>query len=87
MSTFLSPFTNRRGDEYGGSLENRARFMAEIIDALRREVGPEKLVIIRLSGIELMDEYGGNSEDEYMEIMRIAADHGVDMISMVVGWH
>lgn len=87
MSTFLSPFTNRRKDEYGGSLENRARFMVEIIDAMRKAIGHEKLVIIRLNGTELMDEYGGNSEDECMEIMRIAADCGVDMISMVIGWH
>lgn len=87
ISTFLSPFTNKRRDEYGGSLENRARFMVEIIDALRREVGPEKLIIIRLNGTELMDEYGGNSEDECMEIMRIAADHRVNMISIGIGWH
>ncbi|MFH0730286.1 MAG: FAD-dependent oxidoreductase [Pseudomonadota bacterium] len=87
MSTFLSPFTNRRTDEYGGTVEKRARFMVEIIQALRKAVGPEKLVIIRLNGTELMDEFGGNSEDSCLEIMRIAADCGVDMISMVIGWH
>lgn len=87
MSCFLSPFTNKRTDEYGGSVEKRARFMVEIIEALRKAVGPEKLVIIRLNGTELMDEYGGNTVEECMEIMRIAADCGVDMISMVVGWH
>lgn len=87
MSCFLSPFTNMRTDEYGGTVEKRARFMVEIIEALRKAVGPERLVIIRLNGTELMDEYGGNSEDECMEIMRIAAGCGVDMISMVIGWH
>ena len=87
MSTFLSPFTNKRTDEYGGSVEKRARFMVEIIQALRKAVGPEKLVIIRLNGTELMDEFGGNSEESCLEIMRIAADCGVDMISMVIGWH
>ncbi|VBB46142.1 NADH:flavin oxidoreductase [uncultured Desulfatiglans sp.] len=87
MSTFLSPFTNKRTDEYGGTLEKRARFMVEILDALRKAVGPDRLVIIRLNGTELMDEYGGNSNDECIEIMRIAADRGVDMISMVIGWH
>src|SRR5208283_491943 len=87
MSCFLSPFTNKRTDEYGGSLEKRARFMVEIIDALRKAVGPDKLVIIRLNGSELMDEFGGNKEDQCVEIMRIAADCGVDMISMVIGWH
>lgn len=87
MSCFLSPFTNQRTDEYGGSVEKRARFMVEIIEALRKAVGPDRLVIIRLNGTELMDEYGGNSEDECIEIMKIAADCGVDMISMVIGWH
>ena len=87
MSTFLSPFTNKRTDEYGGSVEKRARFMVEILQALRKAVGPEKLVIIRLNGTELMDEYGGNSEESCLEIMRIASDCGVDMISMVIGWH
>jgi 2,4-dienoyl-CoA reductase (NADPH2) len=87
MSCFLSPFTNKRTDEYGGSLEKRARFMVEIIDALRKAVGPDKLVIIRLNGTELMDEFGGNKQDQCMEIMRIAADCNVDMISMVIGWH
>ena len=87
MSCFLSPFVNKRTDEYGGTLEKRARFMVEIIQALRSAVGKEKLVIIRLNGTELMDEFGGNSEDECVEIMKIAADCGVDMISMVIGWH
>lgn len=87
MSTFLSPFTNKRTDEYGGSHGKRARFMIEIIQALRKAVGPDKLVIIRLNGTELMDEFGGATEDECIENMRIAADLGVDMISMVIGWH
>jgi 2,4-dienoyl-CoA reductase (NADPH2) len=87
MSTFLSPFTNRRNDEYGGTVEKRARFMVEIIQAMRKAVGPEKLVIIRLNGTELMSDFGGNSEESCLEIMRIAADTGVDMISMVIGWH
>lgn len=87
MSCFLSPFTNKRTDEYGGSVEKRARFMVEILEALRKAVGPERLVIIRLNGTELMDEYGGNAVEECMEIMKIAAACGVDMISMVIGWH
>ncbi|MBI5586629.1 MAG: FAD-dependent oxidoreductase [Deltaproteobacteria bacterium] len=87
MSCFLSPFTNKRTDAYGGSVEKRARFMVEIIQALRQAVGPERLVIIRLNGTELMDEYGGNTEEECLEIMRIASVSGVDMISMVIGWH
>lgn len=87
MSCFLSKFVNKRTDEYGGTLEKRARFMVEIIQALRKTVGPDRLVVIRLNGTELMDEFGGNTEDECIEIMKIAADSGVDLISMVIGWH
>jgi 2,4-dienoyl-CoA reductase (NADPH2) len=87
MSCFLSPFTNTRTDEYGGSVDKRSRFMVEILEALRKAVGPDRLVIIRLNGTELMDEYGGNTVEECMEIMKIAAGCGVDMISMVIGWH
>lgn len=87
LSCFLSPFTNKRTDEYGGTLEKRARFMVEVLQSMRRAIGPDMLLIIRLNGTELMDEYGGNTEDECLEIMRIAADCGVDMISTVIGWH
>lgn len=87
LANFLSPFTNRRDDEYGGSLKNRARFMVELLQSLRSVIGGEKLLIIRLNGEELMDEYGGNSLSDCIEFMRIAEDTGVDMISVVVGWH
>jgi len=87
LADFLSPFTNRRDDEFGGSLENRARFMVELLKAIRGVIGDERLLIVRLNGEELMDEFGGNSLRDCMEFMKIAEDAGVDMISVVVGWH
>jgi 2,4-dienoyl-CoA reductase (NADPH2) len=85
LANFNSRFTNQRTDEYGGSIGNRGRFMRELIDAIKQAT-PENPLVIRLSGAELMDQWGGNSEDECFELMQQAADCGVDMISVTVGW-
>ncbi len=85
LATFNSRFTNQRTDEYGGSLENRGRFMRELIDAIKQAT-PDNPLVVRLNGTELMEKWGGNSEDECFELMQQAADCGVDMISVTVGW-
>ncbi len=85
LANFNSKFTNRRSDEYGGSLENRGRFMRELIDAIKQAT-PEHPLVVRLNGAELMDRWGGNSEEECFELMQQAAHAGVDMISVTVGW-
>jgi len=85
LATFNSKFTNQRTDEYGGSLENRGRFMRELIDAVKQAT-PGNPLVVRLNGAELMDRWGGNTEDECFELMQQAADCGVDMISVTVGW-
>lgn len=86
LATFLSGFTNQRADEYGGSVENRCRFMAEVI-AETKSLAPDTPLVVRLNGVELMDEYGGNTREECLEIMKIAERAGCDMISVVIGWH
>lgn len=85
LANFNSRFTNQRTDEYGGSLVNRGRFMRELIDAIKQAT-PEHPLVIRLNGAELMDRWGGNSEDDCFELMQQAVDCGVDMISVTVGW-
>ncbi len=86
MANFLSKFTNKRTDEYGGPVEKRARFMVEIIKEIKEAIGDRPLCL-RLNGAELMDEFGGNTEEECLEMIRIAVETGgVDMISLVVGW-
>ena len=87
LATFLSRFINKRTDEYGGSVENRGRFMVEIIQAIKKAMGGDKLLCVRVNGTELMDEYGGSTEEECIEFMKMAEDAGADMISMVIGWH
>ncbi|MEZ5788105.1 MAG: FAD-dependent oxidoreductase [Xanthobacteraceae bacterium] len=85
LASFNSRFTNRRTDEYGGSIENRGRFMREMIDAIKQAT-PDHALVVRLNGTELMDKWGGNSEDESFELMEQAGRCGVDMISVTVGW-
>ncbi|MCK0506531.1 MULTISPECIES: FAD-dependent oxidoreductase [Aromatoleum] len=85
LANFNSRFTNQRTDEYGGSIENRGRFMRELIDSIKQAT-PEHPLVVRLNGAELMDRWGGNSEDECFELMQQAVDSGVDMISVTVGW-
>ena len=87
LANFLSSFTNRRTDQYGGSLENRGRFLVELLTEMRKTVGKEKLVIVRLNGEELMEERGGNTPAQCIEFMKMAEQAGVDCISIVVGWH
>ena len=85
LANFNSRFTNQRTDEYGGSIENRGRFMRELIDGIKQAT-PEHPLVVRLNGAELMDRWGGNTEDECFELMRQAVEVGVDMISVTVGW-
>jgi 2,4-dienoyl-CoA reductase (NADPH2) len=86
LADFLSRFTNQRTDEYGGSLENRCRFMTEVIGEIKALL-PDTPLVVRLNGVELMDEYGGNTREECVEIVRIAERAGCDLISIVIGWH
>lgn len=85
LANFNSRFTNQRTDEYGGSIENRGRFLRELIDGIKQAT-PDNPLVVRLNGAELMDRWGGNSEDECFELMQQAVDVGVDMISVTVGW-
>ena len=67
------------------AIENRGRFMRELIDEIKSAT-PDHPLVVRLNGTELMDQWGGNTEDECLELMKQAADAGVDMISVTIGW-
>jgi 2,4-dienoyl-CoA reductase (NADPH2) len=66
-------------------VQNRGRFMRELIDAIKQAT-PDNPLSVRLNGAELMDKWGGNTQDESFELMQQAVDCGVDMISVTVGW-
>jgi 2,4-dienoyl-CoA reductase (NADPH2) len=87
LANFLSSFTNKRTDEYGGSVEGRARFMIQLLEETRKAIGKDALLVIRLNGEELMDEWGGSKPSDCIEFMKLAEQAGADMISIVIGWH
>ncbi len=85
ISEFLSPLTNKRTDEYGGSLENRMRFGMEVMEAVRKAVGPEFPLIVRMNGNDFMP--GGNSRQELREYAKALASGPADALCINVGWH
>jgi 2,4-dienoyl-CoA reductase (NADPH2) len=85
ISQFLSPIVNRRKDEYGGDPENRMRFGAEVIEGIRREVGPDFPIIVRVAGNEFME--GGLANEEARVFSKRLEKAGADMINVTGGWH
>jgi 2,4-dienoyl-CoA reductase-like NADH-dependent reductase (Old Yellow Enzyme family) len=83
-SQFLNPRLNRREDEYGGSFENRLRFLREAIAAIRREAGGDFVIGLRISG-EDMDHDGQRSEEALEAILALEADGKLDYYSVVAG--
>jgi 2,4-dienoyl-CoA reductase (NADPH2) len=86
ISTFISGYTNKRVDEYGGDLRARCRLMIEILQGVKDRVG-DMPVGIRLCGYELLDDRGGNTMDESIETFAIAEKAGADFVSVTIGWH
>jgi 2,4-dienoyl-CoA reductase (NADPH2) len=85
ISEFLSPLTNQRSDRYGGSLENRMRFGLEVMDAIRRAVGDDYPLIVRMNGNDFMP--GGNGAEELREYAKALDAGPVDALCINVGWH
>jgi N-methyl-L-proline demethylase len=84
MDQFWSPATNRRQDHYGGSLDNRLRFSLQVLDAVRKAVGPDFIVGCRLAADEDWDK--GFSKEEGLEICRrLIATGSVDFLNVIRG--
>ena len=84
LAQFLSPLTNKRTDEYGGSTENRCRYLIEILDAIRARVGKKLLIEVRISGTEF--EEGGIDLEEGIRIGEQIQDH-LDILQVSAGMH
>jgi 2,4-dienoyl-CoA reductase (NADPH2) len=85
ISQFLSPLTNKREDKYGGSFENRMRFGLEVTEKVRKAVGPDYPIIMRLAGNEFMK--GGNTNEEAKTFASELEKAGVDLFNVTGGWH
>lgn len=82
ISQFLSPLTNNRTDEFGGSAENRARFAALVMKEVRDAVGPMFPIIVRISADELLE--GGNTLDDSIELLTFF-EQEADIIDVSAG--
>ena len=83
LSSFLSPISNKREDEYGGSLENRVRFPVEVFDAIREAWPAHKPISVRLSATDWIAD--GNTIDDTVQIAQIFVDHGAAAIDVSSG--
>ncbi len=84
LSSFITPLTNKRGDEYGGSLDNRLRFPLEIFAAMRAEWPAEKPMAVRISANDWMGDLGV-TPGEAVEIARAFTEAGADLIDVSAG--
>ena len=86
IQQFLSPNTNKRTDEYGGSLKNRMRFLLEIIDGIRKNCGKDFPIVVRLTVDEMYSKIGqdgkGYNLEEGLKMAKILNDKGIDAIDV-----
>ncbi len=83
LSQFLSPLSNRREDEYGGSLENRMRLLLRVAEAVREEWPEERPLFVRVSASDWTP--GGMDVDQMVEVARALKERGVDLIHVSSG--
>ncbi|WP_275291216.1 NADPH-dependent 2,4-dienoyl-CoA reductase [Amycolatopsis sp. La24] len=85
INQFLAERTNRRTDAWGGTAEKRRRFAVEIVRRTREKVGPDFIIIYRLSMLDLVE--GGQSWDDVVALARDAEAAGATIINTGIGWH
>jgi 2,4-dienoyl-CoA reductase (NADPH2) len=85
INEFIAARTNQRDDEWGGSYENRIRFPVEIVRRTRERVGPNFIIIYRLSMLDLVE--GGSTLDEVVQLARAIEAEGASIINTGIGWH
>jgi 2,4-dienoyl-CoA reductase (NADPH2) len=83
IEQFLSPFSNKRQDDYGGDLNRRFRFIKEIIAKIKQKIGDDFPLLCRISGMELWD--GGITLQDAKENARMLQDCGINCISVSIG--
>lgn len=84
LHQFLSPLSNERTDQYGGPLENRARLLLEVVDAVRDTIGPDTPVLVRMSATDWL-EPDGWTLDQTVTVATWLREAGVDLIDVSTG--
>ena len=85
INQFLVTHTNKRSDEWGGVYENRMRLAVEIVRRIREAVGPDFIIIYRISLIDLIPE--GSTWPEVMQLARAVTAAGASILNTGIGWH
>jgi 2,4-dienoyl-CoA reductase (NADPH2) len=85
INQFIASRTNKRDDAWGGDFERRSRFPVEIVGRVREAVGPDFIIIYRLSALDLVD--GGSDWDEVVRLGQAVAAAGATIINTGIGWH
>ncbi len=85
INQFLAAHTNQRTDRWGGSYENRMRLAVEIVRRVREAVGPNFIIIFRLSMLDLVE--GGSNWDEIVQLAQAIEGAGATIINTGIGWH
>jgi 2,4-dienoyl-CoA reductase-like NADH-dependent reductase (Old Yellow Enzyme family) len=83
LNQFLSPFFNKRSDEYGGILENRSRLLLRVVNAVRGSIGPDKALLVKINSDDLIP--GGFSTGEMIKVAVMLEDAGIDAIEISGG--
>jgi len=82
LSSFISPLSNLRTDEYGGSPQKRMRYPVEVFDAVRAVWPAERPISVRISASDWLDEEGGLTPDDSVAVARILKEHGCDIVDV-----
>ncbi|MFQ6171773.1 FAD-dependent oxidoreductase [Oryzobacter sp. R7] len=85
INQFLAPRTNHRTDRWGGSPENRRRLAVEVVRAVREAVGPDFLLVYRISVLDLVED--GQTWDEVVALAREVEAAGASILNLGIGWH
>jgi 2,4-dienoyl-CoA reductase-like NADH-dependent reductase (Old Yellow Enzyme family) len=85
VNQFLTPYTNKRTDDYGGSFENRLRFLRDLYRAMRARVGKDYPVIIKLNGSDYLPLRPGLKTEELVKIAKAMEQEGIDAVEVSVG--
>ena len=85
INQFLSPYTNRRTDDYGGSFYNRLRLLRDIYQAIRDRMGADFPLILKIGGTDALPGRNCLSTENLVEIARIMQEEGIDGVEITVG--